>query len=76
MRTSNFLRARIRKESTLSTLNSSVNTEKSLEILSQTKVLEKDFTVYGTAEEPLFLAKDVAAMIDYAKTSRVLITFL
>ncbi len=50
------------------TLNSSVSTEKSLEILSQTKVLEKDFTVYGTAEEPLFLAKDVAAMIDYTKT--------
>lgn len=49
----------------MNTLNSSVNTEKSLEILSQTKVLEKDFTVYGTAEEPLFLAKDVAAMIDY-----------
>lgn len=54
----------------MSTLNSSVNTEKSLEILSQTKVLEKDFTVYGTAEEPLFLAKDVAAMIDYTKNSK------
>lgn len=53
----------------MNTLNSSVDTENSLEILSQTTVLEKDFTVYGTAEEPLFLAKDVAAMIDYAKRS-------
>lgn len=50
----------------MSTLNSSVDTDKPLEILSQTKVLEKDFTVYGTAEEPLFLAKDVAEMIDYS----------
>ncbi len=54
----------------MNTINSSVETEKSLEILSQTKVLEKDFTVYGTAEEPLFLARDVAEMIDYAKTSK------
>lgn len=54
----------------MSTPKSSVNTENSLEILSQTTVLEKDFTVYGTAEEPLFLAKDVAEMIDYTKTSK------
>lgn len=59
-------KVRFRKECTMHTLNSSVNTENSLEILSQTTVLEKDFTVYGTAEEPLFLAKDVAEMIDYA----------
>lgn len=56
----------------MNTLNSSVNTEKSLEILSQTKVLEKDFTVYGTAEEPLFLAKDVAAMIEHSNVTKML----
>ena len=54
----------------MNSTNISAETEKSLTILSQQKILEKDFTVYGTAEEPLFLAKDVAEMIDYAKTSQ------
>lgn len=62
----------IRKERTMSTPKSSVNTENSLEILSQTTVLEKDFTVYGTAEEPLFLAKDVAAMIEHSNVTKML----
>lgn len=31
-----------------------------LEIIDQRKVLEKDFRIYGTIEDPLFLAKDVA----------------
>lgn len=50
----------------MSTLKSSDKSDNSLQILSQTTVLEKNFTVYGTTEEPLFLAKDVAEMIDYA----------
>lgn len=37
-----------------------------LEILKQTTVLNKDFTVYGSIEEPLFLAKDVAEWIDHS----------
>ena len=52
----------------MNSTNISAETEKSLTILSQQKILEKDFTVYGTAEEPLFLAKDVAEMIDYSKS--------
>lgn len=32
-------------------------------------MLGRQFTVYGTAENPLFLAKDVAECIDYAKRS-------
>lgn len=35
------------------------------------EVLGKDFQVYGSTEEPLFLAKDVAEWIDYSfKDSR------
>jgi len=36
-----------------------------LELIDQRKVLGKDFKVYGDTENPLFLAKDVAAWIDY-----------
>lgn len=38
-----------------------------LQIIKQQEVLGKDFTVYGTFDEPLFLAKDVAEWIDYSK---------
>ena len=41
-----------------------------LEIVSTKEILGRSFTVYGTVEDPLFLAKDVAEMIDYAKTSK------
>ncbi len=40
--------------------------DKALTVIDERKVLEKDFKVYGTVEEPLFLAKDVAEWIDYA----------
>lgn len=36
-----------------------------LKIIKQQEVLGKGFTMYGTFEEPLFLAKDVAEWIDY-----------
>lgn len=36
-----------------------------LKTVSTKEILGKSFTVYGTVEEPLFLAKDVAEMIDY-----------
>lgn len=45
------------------------NAEKSISILQETTVLDRNFTVYGTYDEPLFLAKDIAEMIDYAKRS-------
>ena len=37
-----------------------------LTVIHEQVVLEKEFKVYGTADEPLFLAKDVAEWIDYA----------
>lgn len=39
-----------------------------LQVLAERKVLGKTLTVYGDAENPLFLAKDVADWIEYAKT--------
>ena len=42
----------------------------SIQVLSETELLGHKFTVYGTAENPFFLAKEVAECIDYAKTSQ------
>ncbi|HAT4185755.1 phage antirepressor [Clostridium perfringens] len=43
----------------------------SLTVIEERKVLGKDFKVYGTIENPLVLAKDVAEWIDYSyKDSR------
>lgn len=39
-------------------------------VVHEQKVLGKDFKVYGTKEEPLFLAKSVAEWIEYSKTSQ------
>ena len=36
-----------------------------LKVLDERVVLEKQFIVYGTKENPLFLAKDVSEWIDY-----------
>lgn len=38
-----------------------------LTLLNEQEVLGKQFKVYGTADEPMFLAKDVAEWIDYSK---------
>ena len=40
-----------------------------LKVLDEQEVLGKQFRVYGTAEEPLFLAKDVAEWIEHSKPS-------
>ena len=40
-----------------------------LAIINEQEVLGKHFTVYGTADEPLFLAKDVAEWIEHSKPS-------
>lgn len=40
-----------------------------LSVVTKQEVLGKDFTVYGSVEEPLFLAKDVAQWIDYDVSS-------
>jgi len=42
--------------------------EKKVAIIDERKVLGKEFRMYGTFDEPLFLAKDVAEWIDYSKT--------
>ncbi|HEM9618165.1 TPA: phage antirepressor KilAC domain-containing protein [Streptococcus agalactiae] len=38
-------------------------------MINEQEVLGKHFTVYGTADEPLFLAKDVAEWIEHSKPS-------
>ena len=40
-----------------------------LKVLNEQEVSGKQFKVYGTAEEPLFLAKDVAEWIEYDTSS-------
>lgn len=39
-----------------------------ISIIDERKLFDKDFKIYGDAENPLFLAKDVAQWIDYSKT--------
>lgn len=41
-----------------------------LQVFNQQEVLGKNFTIYGTAQEPLFLAKDVAEWIDHSDTQK------
>ena len=41
----------------------------SVKVLTKAEVLTKEFILYGTVEEPLFLAKDVAEWIDYDLSS-------
>jgi len=43
-----------------------------LQIINRQNVLNKSFTVYGTIENPLFLAKDVADWIDHSDVSTML----
>ncbi len=38
-----------------------------VQVLEQREVLGKQFKIYGTADEPLFLAKDVAEVIEHSK---------
>ncbi|WBF54873.1 phage antirepressor KilAC domain-containing protein [Lysinibacillus sp. JK80] len=41
-----------------------------LQVIHEQVVLMKKFKVYGTLDNPLFLAKEVAEWIDYSKTSQ------
>lgn len=43
-----------------------------LKVIDEKIVLEKEFRIYGTVENPLFLAKDVANWIEHSKTSMML----
>lgn len=40
-----------------------------IQVLKRTELLGHQFTVYGTAENPMFLAREIAKCIDYDKTS-------
>lgn len=44
----------------------------SLQVLEKCQIADKDFIVYGTADNPLFLAKDVAEWIEHSKASVML----
>ena len=48
--------------------------EKELKIIKEQRVLNKDFKIYGTIENPLFLAKDVAEWIEHSNPSKMLNT--
>jgi prophage antirepressor-like protein len=41
--------------------------EKALQVLTKSELLGHQFTIYGTADSPLFLAKEVADVIDHSK---------
>lgn len=45
---------------------------KELQIINQQEVLGKEFKVYGTIEQPLFLAKDVAEWIEHSNSTMML----
>ena len=41
--------------------------EKALQVLTKSELLGHQFTIYGTADSPLFMAKEVADVIDHSK---------
>lgn len=43
-----------------------------LQVLENRTILNEEFTIYGTKEEPLFLAKDVAKMIEHSNLTVML----
>lgn len=43
--------------------------EKLLTVIDETEILGRNIKMYGSIEDPLFLAKDVAEWIDYSKRS-------
>lgn len=45
------------------------NEKNELKVIHKQEVLGKEFKIYGTSEQPLFLAKDVAEWIDYDSSS-------
>ncbi|QJI52344.1 Bro family antirepressor [Psychrobacillus phage Perkons] len=43
-----------------------------LQVFAEQEILGKDFKIYGSIENPLFLAKDVSDWIEHSKTSMML----
>ena len=54
--------------------NQHTSQEATLSIINQQEVLGKNFAVYGTYENPLFLAKDVAEWIEHSQASVMIAT--
>ena len=48
------------------------NGQKNVEVVATSKVFDKEFVIYGTVEDPLFLAKDVAEWIEHSDVSMML----
>lgn len=46
--------------------------ENQLQVLKQTELLGRQFTVHGTPDEPLFLANDVAEWIEHSNVTKML----
>ena len=44
---------------------------KQLQVIEQRNVLGQDMKIYGTRDEPLFLAKDVANWIEHSNVSKM-----
>ena len=49
--------------------NSELQTEKILTVIQETEILGRKIELYGSVENPLFLAKDVAEWIEYSKSN-------
>ena len=49
---------------------------KPIQVLKQTELLGHQFTVYGTAENPLFLTKEIAGIIEYSASNSSKLTNL
>ena len=43
-----------------------------LQVIDERELFGKKFRIYGTVENPLFLAKDVAKMIEHSNASKML----
>ena len=42
-----------------------------IQILNEQEILGQNFSIYGDIDEPLFLAKDVAEMIEHKQVARM-----
>lgn len=50
-------------------MNTENNSSQPLQVLNKSELCGRQFTVYGTADQPLFLAKDVAEMIEHTNVT-------
>lgn len=55
----------------LKEMNEQNNRNTTLQVLNQSELCGRQFTVYGTAEQPLFLAKDIAEVIEHTNVTKM-----